>query len=312
MKFGIYLTEGRSQSIKYDEFVRMLPNYSDSIKSYFVKNNPPMIRGINAGGYNWAHNDHGQNDPYGAFMTIDPKKFKRRNSYGGSDFYMLLFAHHPAWKGYPDRAKSVIGSAMGGYAKGQEYAESGLYLLFPENGSTIGVCHHNDMWSSFGKTLGFPSEETLGAFVQMLTEAIRFTGVTGSIDKSWNAAHNAMIKFDKQIEQWLKDGGFEVNGDWNHINSYDDVLETFNDFLGTPMWEVFNNWWSRYYKGNLMRALGQGFDPKKHDFKILKAGDKYPLGKEMWTSGKCLMVNYNLDEFGYDIDDVRNLMIDSV
>lgn len=72
------------------------------------------------------------------------KKIENRSSRNTKNYYTLWINNHPDWKKFPKR--NVIASTERSYAAGYGLD---LYIILPKNGTRIGVCPSEDIWSSF-------------------------------------------------------------------------------------------------------------------------------------------------------------------
>jgi hypothetical protein len=127
-----------------------------------------------------------------------PTNRKSRNSW---NYIITLMSNLPAWSYYPKRNNAWIMSTSRQYAR--NYSGT-LYYAFPENGSNIGVCSDEDIFTSFNFSSNFyPS------FNSRLYDVIR--------NKSVHIDQNNC----DEILNFLK----------NNWSEFTWVASTFNDFI---------------------------------------------------------------------------------
>jgi len=182
------------------------------------------------------------------FGIIDPKKYVRTSA-DTLNYYTLLIDHIlPEWKNYPKRSQSIICSTSPEYAK----SYGSVYMVYPFDGSKIGVCPRGDIWSSFETFSG--ELDTFNIDLKMLGEAN---------DIKLSETDPKLLK--KQIQSLKRDVAY------------------FNPY------SKFFKEWVKNEKLDLLDLIEKAFDPKKNGFKLVKAGDKIPFDKEVWTDGKSIL-----------------------
>jgi len=183
----------------------------------------------------------------GLFLEVDPKEFVRKSA-DIKNFYTLLIDYIlPQWKNYPKRSQSIICSTSPEYAK----SYGSVYMVYPFDGSKIGVCPRGDIWYSFLKSLG----TTLHMFNDDLEDLVRLNNI--------KLSETNPNLFKKQLQSLARRGG-------------------------TYRSKVINKWLSNK-KLDLLDLIEKAFDPKKNGFKLVKAGSEIPKNREVWTDGKCIL-----------------------
>ncbi len=128
-----------------------------------------------------------------------------------------------------------------------------VYLMFPYDGQKIGICPQGDVWDSW-----YLFGERDASEINDVLYKLKIT------DGSWNSIVKSCGKFDKSD------------------------LNVKRDFMPNWFKTIFND----NYKGDMLKFLTDTvFIPK--DFEAVKVGQKIPDNKshELWTDGKCVMVN---------------------
>lgn len=108
-------------------------------------------------------------------------------------------------------------------------------------------------------------------------------------DENYSSLVRQLEHFDREI--YLKVNNEE---DINYLN--DDILSTLN-FIGYD-----------YENGdNFIKLLDKLLDPKKNDFMLYRysSSTSLPSDNEIWTDGKCLLINYDEAEEVYN--EINNL-----
>ena len=188
MKFRKYLilNEGRSKSITYDEFRKLLDSKcSDAVSAY--KKGKKLYRGL------------ADEKP---FVYIDPKYFIRRSA-NTANFYTLLIDNSSKWKNYPKRSQSIICSNDYETATGYGF----VYTVFPFNGANFGVCPTDDIWTSFT----YKISHGLIDWIDSLESITRKYGINLDDHK-----YSTFIKTLKMFDERYK----EINDGWNEPSKY--------------------------------------------------------------------------------------------
>lgn len=277
MRLGNYLVEGRSRSITYGKLFDLIKSNFHDAAMNFIKN----WKGKDNLIYRSLSND----DPY---LFVDPLSSNERTSpYAVNNVYNLLFSNLPSWKIMPKRNKSIICGTDYDRIYERSRDDGGLYIVFPENGAKIGICPEYDIWFSF-KNIN-RSFSNLNNFNRLISRWIDIVLEEDIEDENYSSLVRQLEHFDREI--YLKVNNEE---DINYLN--DDMLSTLN-FIGYD-----------YENGdNFIKLLDKLLDPKKNDFMLYRysSSTSLPSDNEIWTDGKCLLINYDEAEEVYN--EINNL-----
>lgn len=243
------INEGRSRQITFDQSIQMAKKCMDAINLY--KNRDiGILRGIQ------TTNIHDIKPYKGDFLSVQPSKFTRKSAYAEGNHYTLLLDNLPSWNKFPKRSKSIVGSTD--INKARSYDESdNVYVVFPVNGSRIGVCPTSDIFSSFD---GFRSA---GDFNLMMLNNIS--------DKTWKSFIDSIDTYERIFDQET------INYSFGGIHKFDKLYDKYN---------------------NLFDTIAKVFDPQDNGFDVVKSGTTIPRGREVWTDGDCLLIQYDkVDEW---------------
>ena len=190
------------------------------------------------------------------YRFTDPKKGKPRYSKGDiGNYYTLLIDNLPIWKSYPKRSRSIICTTS------NEDAENygNLYVVFPFNNATFGVCPTKDIWISFVNNLN-----SLRIFSKNLKNILNITthGIT-NFDKDWNR----LTKSFKKSEEYIK------------LNKIPDSIFKSNKWIvDITNGESYINTFIKY------------MNPNKNGFSLTKDPTNITKGRELWTNSKCILI----------------------
>jgi hypothetical protein len=187
------------------------------------------------------------------YFAMDPSKIQRESDNTTNFYTQYLSNYSPNWKTFPPRDRSIICSSTKNYAS----TYGTLYIVFPENGSTIGICSGQDFWESFERGAGIDS---MGRFAKIMSSAFNLT----------------KLPMEKFLAAKLKQVSYMGWG--------------YSEYLS-------NNEYFRKYSPDttIGEALEDLLDPNKNGFKMITTSDlvSMPDNKEVWTSGRCILVKYN-------------------
>ena len=282
MRLQQYINEGRGKSIGVQETAKIIKkNCSAALKTY--NKGYGIYRGITT--Y--------QSD--GDFVLIDPKKHTR-DSANTYNYYTLINDNSPKWKKYPKRSKSIVCTTDQSRAK--EYGDGDVYVVFPFNGSKIGVCNADDYWVSFDYVnwaFGYVSLREFNDDLQKLFDIEYVNKYIGDIDGywvGWSELNHAFRMFDEFIEiadqeyfdyhrEEAEEDGVEYE---EPEEDYSPTIEEIQDEYSIGFLSEYNK------EDGLEKMFNHAFDPKRNKFELKKAGDKLYDGVELWTDGKSVYV----------------------
>ncbi len=273
--------ESRTQPITEEIAINLIKNNCQQILNYYKANEAYIWRGI---GFFKAE--------YG---FIQPQQQTRisRNTY---NFYTLLFDDIlPSWQGFPKRGNGVICSSN--EVDAQMFTNKGkLYVVFPFDGSKIGICSFEDLWGSFpelrnkmfyeySSQLNELNEYILKPIYALADDTKQLSTSSklfGSINK------NTLIKGLHEIDQYdtkakqnqlfIKFLNKETNGmNYTSIKHKLDALEHFLDQMPKSI--------------NMIAYLNTILNPLTNGFKLWQL-PKLELSnnREVWTDGNCVFV----------------------
>jgi len=245
MKFVAYLNESkhgsktRSKVITSDEAVDIIKKKcSTAYKAYIRDKSTQIFRGMSGSGN---------------YKFVDPSKHIRKSAHT-KNYYTLLIDNLPAWKNYPKRSKSIVCTTN--LATANIYGI--VYIVFPFNGSKIGVCKGNDIWYSFKKV-----KDMYNFNIDLYEYVYDLIGEHLN-DDSWS-------KFVSQIKK------------------VDKVAKNFPDHIFVRLYYL-QNWWDKY--DSLLNVLADFISP--NEFQIKKVGDPLPQKREVWMDGKSVLIKHSL------------------
>jgi len=183
------------------------------------------------------------------FYIVDPSKFVRKSA-NTKNYYTLLIDYIlPEWKNYPKRSRSLVATTSEKILASVFYK----FQVFPFDGSKIGVCPKDDIWLSFIKSLG-------GWWLDDFNKDLESLGKLNNIKLSETDPN--LLK--KQIQSLKRTTRYQ------------------------PEIKIFKKW-MKNEKLDLLKLIEEALDPNKNGFKLVKAGDKIPFDKEVWTDGVCIL-----------------------
>lgn len=90
------------------------------------------------------------------YLEANPQNGQRKSA-NTTNYYTVALSQLPAFKDYPPRDRSLICSTSKSYAEEFVRQYSGVYAVFPVNGTKIGMINDGDMWDTYldfcGETL---------------------------------------------------------------------------------------------------------------------------------------------------------------
>lgn len=261
MKFLQYLLESdRIQEIGRKAIIEHLNSgrFDDAIESYKTGNK--IYKGST---------EYGE---YGSF--VDPAATERKSSSAKENIYNLITSYGKGWEKYPKRSRSIICST--GTQHASEYGD--IYVILPEDGSLIGVASDTDIWGSFKKTIGKKTggDGYMGHFNRVVMLLLQRMG-SGlySFDTFDKLSDNCKL-FDIYLEKNDGDIESELRETSSYVSKHEQMVKR----------AIIDN-----YNGDLLQCLEKILDPKINSISLKKVGAKLPKNREVWTNGKCLVIN---------------------
>jgi hypothetical protein len=184
-----------------------------------------------------------------------------RQSQNTLNYYTELFSNIlESWKDFPKRNHSII--CTNDYNKSTDYGGYS-YIVFPKNGTKLGICPADDIWYSFNK------------FFEKISDSYFY------LDDFNKVIYTILNAYDfDNIEEFI-------------YNFKDITKETFiKDLFST---EEDINLYNLFYrhKNNLYKFLNTIFDPYVNDFGLIDIDDliDVPDSREIWFDGDCIFIN---------------------
>lgn len=198
-----------------------------------------------------------------------------RKSANTPNFYTVFLDNSPAWKDFPKRSRSFVGSTheQGAYDVGQW----GVQYMIPYDTAHVGICPAADFWSSFDGL----SPDDLNLAIQ------RYMNQTGMKwdNQSW-----------PQLEAIMK---YEIT--WDKVHKSEVSRDVKNDLIRLFDWF------------GVSTALGiyeHVFKPT--NFTHLKAADYRTIHRdlEVWVQGEAVFISIHLD-LGEKAPELGDFLIDA-
>lgn len=210
----------------------------------------------------------------GDMYVIDPKKGTRKSA-NTPNYYTWIIDHDKKWKDYPKRSKSIICSTS--ERKVEAYGDK--YIVFPYDGSKIGVCPEDDIWDSFKNSFG--SSTYLGQVNREITLLTRKANKFNKIPVTY-AKFLDMLDVLRNHMKWVYDN-------WGDLTIYDK-----EDYYSIMLWKIWDK------KTPFDKWLISKYDPKDNDFFIAKSvSEVFSKGKkdkEVWTDGVSVLLSISVFE----------------
>lgn len=205
------------------------------------------------------------------------------------NYYTLLMDHIlPSWKRYPDRSKSFICSTSVNTAGSYGNA----YVAFPRDGTLVGVCSEEDVWTSFSKAEGILDFVDMDGFNKFLQNMFKVFKVSNASDRDANVFGNAL----KELNNIFKNNLENFDSSQEFIEKMMEfVTNNSNISFGKFPLDVFLYEWIKYK--NIIKMLDDVMDPDENKFR-LTVSEKVPTqyknrDQEIWFSGPAVFVDSN-------------------
>lgn len=254
-----YKKLGRGKEISEEQALKLIPKFSQAIKSIFDGK-------LGMGRTVWKKGLE--------YYLIDPKKSIRRsaNTY---NYYTLIIDNSKKWSKYPKRSKSIICRSI--KVDPHYMYDPENYLVLPKNNSKIGECPADDFWFSFielGNSMNELSQtlNRLLNFPRYTDEELELNLIDDLPDlKEYDKNYSLFKKACKRFDNWVKN----------------ETMFSINEIKKLYFIQWLNNW-----KGDpILKYLDNILDPKKHDFRLSTIKNIMNKSVEIWTDAECLMIN---------------------
>jgi hypothetical protein len=229
------------QQLQLDDLITMLNTHCKDAR-WMIEQNNPIWRGRST------------RSKAGATMfQVDPSKTMRK-SQNTSNYYTMIWDHHPDWIGWPKRSQSFIGTSDLKYAR--DYGTA--FAVIPYDGVKVGVVGRDDL-HSVNVNIG-PFWATYPAINREL-ERLGFP----------ETSYDELVKY--------------ANGrEYMEVKNAIDIRSAVAKIIGeapTPT-EGLRDLYS------MSRMVTK---PTLHTTKTLQSAPGWADGVEVWVSGPCVMIS---------------------
>ena len=208
------------------------------------------------------------------YWIVDPHKFYRK-SRNTNNFYTGLIDRLPSWRNWPKRSRSIICSTNPRNVSA--YGHS--MIVFPKNGSKIGICSEDDFWYSFPVVKKRLAMTVMSDFNYCFHKTFIDIDVKlGKLAETLNETN-----YDEFMNELQKIKVYDIVNKWVFANKRGTILKDMN--------ENFDGDWETYFDGLL--------NPQKNEMSLQTIETFNPeyLDREVWTDNLSLMVGsqYNTE-----------------
>lgn len=199
-----------------------------------------------------------------------------RTAANTTNFINLMVSNLPSWSKYPKRNRSAICTMDMNTASQYSYMGS-IMLVFPFDGTEVGIAPQYDFWVSFRNHFNNVSQVS-----ELYTDFL-----SQFVPEIVNVKHNNfqdLVTAMKMVDDRYKDLGREK------------FLEWIEDEAGEETrWSLMHTF---EYDGNLMKSFETVLNPDNNGFTLTNAGHLPNSTKhEAWFSGKAVAIaDDKLDE----------------
>lgn len=168
---------------------------------------------------------------------VEPARFKRTSRYT-RNYYTTMIDNMEQWSKYPKRSKSLIGASD---SRRADNHVGKTYMMFPVDGTVLGVCPRDDLWDSFRGLQADSFNTVLGAaFKSYLNE---------KPSGDWSELQAQMKRFDSVYDDEENNRFFNSFYRGDMYQACADYLDPVsNDFrikkIGDVLPENKEVWWS--------------------------------------------------------------------
>lgn len=242
---------------------------------------------------------------------LNPIAKLSKNNRIGDSIFNIIMSEHPSWKDFPPRNKSLVCTTN--YSEAKFYSNT-IYAIIPFNENRFGVCPDSDLWSSFSTPNGSIS---LGVFDAHLVDMLNLNSKGDSTTFSLADVKSAMEEYEIQLRKFYNENKDQITA-YNiqsilYANNYKTFYETLGQINGNfnkgslakfvlEFLEIMNDTsGNSYLYEYVTRYL---LSPIRNKFRLYNSSDLKTLvldiankytNREIWTDGKCLLVNVKSD-----------------
>lgn len=213
---------------------------------------------------------------------------RQRQSANTENYYTLFMDNLPSWNGYPKRSESLICT---NYDK-DSYAYGNSHIIIPFDGTVIGVCETNDVWSSFSRvTANFDiaNMSSFGNFLLAMNSVLTKIGTSCSditvprlSDTSWQVLSASLALWSEAIEITQ--------------SKMEDFIEDFNRGFHAQILDsalaIIRNVHGPKYQGDFMAYFNDIMSPFSNGFTkgMVAQALSNDVTHEVWFSGNALIL----------------------
>lgn len=208
------------------------------------------------------------------FLKGDSTQSVRRSANTENYYTFLLDNILPSWRKYPDRSKSFICSS----SKYRASMYGNVYVVFPKDGTPLGVAPEEDIWDSFDN-LDMFNLNMFNRFIQNLFNYVLGKKQQTRFDHSLEKFKNTLKSVDQELQNMNKE-------------QHEDLF----DFMTTGMksnTQLMNKLFPLKQGETLVSKLNTLMNPDHNGFQLIKAEQNKPSGKECWFKGEAVFVHIN-------------------
>lgn len=198
------------------------------------------------------------------YISMDPTKFERRSQNTTNEYTEFLSNYSAAWKKFPPRNRSLICATNRMISSGY----GTVYLVFPQNGTEIGICPDSDFWSSFNNA----GIDSMADFAESIASAVR-TWAKSKFNVVYDP-HSPSDQSKKLYKLFLEQPLGEL------IQSNSAIEQYLYIFHGFPL------------NLTVAQAMEKKLDPETNGFYVDDTSQLpfFPTDNEVWFSNKCILV----------------------
>jgi hypothetical protein len=233
----------RTKVISFEDAKNIIETKCTDVLNFYRKSNTYIYRGTSSGN----------------ILHLDTRGKEERESRSIQNYYTLIINNDPSWKKFPKR-QIICSTWMAAYGKIS-------YLVFPINGSKIGICSKNDIWYSFDRIMSM-RDRSVSLFFDELDRC--FKKYANMNVKTYNDLKKACGIVD------------------NKLNDYKEVIFEFINYDEFKKYGMFN-------------TLLNIFSPKSFDVVSTKTLNKLKEKREVWMDTECILINVGMVDLFYEL-----------
>jgi hypothetical protein len=202
MKINEIITESKIESFSVDEFEELLKTDFSQAYEQFKRGNI-LYRGFGS-------------------MDVGLNRFqpmRGRESINTNNFYTLIMNNAPRFSEFPKR--SVIVSSNRNTAMSFSSDDHSLAIIFPKNGTKLGVCNVNDIWRAKPKELAGLGGVGFYEIGRLIARLYKWLGTSPAIITEYEE----MLEMQNKFEAMKKEDSDQFVEAMSHLKHY---LQQYN------------------------------------------------------------------------------------